>query len=84
MCRRVLFGDVPTDPFVQARATAIGSQIPGAIFRLASQNATTSLLAFFDSERGFLDLTTQIYVRLRLACVSLFVSPELGMCVSVS
>ncbi|KAI0694036.1 hypothetical protein BC835DRAFT_1351017 [Cytidiella melzeri] len=60
----VLFGDMPgTDKFIAARATAVGSQIPGAIFRFASQNAGTSLQQYFDSPDGFLNLTSQIYTQ---------------------
>lgn len=46
--------------FVEARATSISSGIPGAIFRLASQQG---LQREFDDETGFFTLTDKIYVR---------------------
>ncbi|KAI0085214.1 hypothetical protein BDY19DRAFT_453229 [Irpex rosettiformis] len=59
----VLFGDLPgNDKFIQARATAVGSQIPGAIFRFASQDPT-SLQQSFDALDGFVNLTSQIYTQ---------------------
>ncbi|KAI0344122.1 hypothetical protein BDW22DRAFT_1372815 [Trametopsis cervina] len=57
----VLFGDIPgTDQFVKARATTIGSQIPGAILRFMSQDPTR-LQNAFDSPDGFLNVTNTIY-----------------------
>ncbi|PSR77044.1 hypothetical protein PHLCEN_2v8098 [Hermanssonia centrifuga] len=58
----VLFNTSATDPFVTARATAISAQIPGAIFRLASQDA--NFVQFFDNgSTGFLNLTKEIYTQ---------------------
>ena len=45
--------------FVQARATAIRTGLPGAIFRFAAQGDIHDV---FNSETGFLDLTERIYV----------------------
>ena len=47
--------------FIKARATAIQSQIPGAIFRFASQNPAL-LEQDFDSTDAFLPITDRIYV----------------------
>lgn len=59
----MLFGDIPgTDQFVKARATTIGSQIPGAILRFMSQDPT-QLQNAFNSPDGFLNVTNTIYVR---------------------
>lgn len=47
--------------FIRARAVAIQAQIPGAIFRFASQDPDT-LEQFFEGSSEFLPLTKQIYV----------------------
>lgn len=49
------------NPFIQARATATNSGVPGAIFRFASQlpNGPQST---FDLPNGFLDITRTVYV----------------------
>jgi hypothetical protein len=57
-----LFSPNPNpDPFIQSRATATNSGVPGAIFRFASQlpNGPQSV---FDAPNGFLDITKQVYV----------------------
>ena len=61
LCIRVIFTQTNMNDFVKARAVAIGSQIPGAIFRYASQNPAL-LQQFFDSSVEFLPLTERIYV----------------------
>lgn len=63
---RVLFNQSSLNDFVKARAVAIQSQIPGAIFRFASQDPNI-LQQTFDSPAGFLLLTERIYVRTSVA-----------------
>ena len=46
--------------FIQARATAIRSGIPGAMFRLGSQPERGGLDAFFSDP---FNITNEIYVR---------------------
>lgn len=58
---RVIF-TANRDPFIQARAIATRSAIPGAIFRVAAQSEE-GLQGTFEQPNGLLDLTTQIYVR---------------------
>ena len=53
--------DPSNDTFVQARATATGSAVPGAIFRFASQQSNGPQ-AIFDDPNGFLDITNHVYV----------------------
>jgi len=50
------------NPFIQARATATNSGVPGAIFRFASQlpNGPQST---FDLPNGFLDITRTVYTQ---------------------
>lgn len=55
--------DNSTNPFIQARATATNNGIPGAIFRAASE-LPNGPQGTFDLPNGFLDLTSQVYVRL--------------------
>ena len=60
----VRFGNLTANSrFIAARAVAIGLQIPGAIFRLASGDPTRSLQSFFQGEGGFVDVTDRVYVR---------------------
>ncbi|KAG7442199.1 uncharacterized protein BT62DRAFT_922821 [Guyanagaster necrorhizus] len=51
-----------TNPFIQARANATNTAIPGTVFRFASQlqNGPQST---FDLPNGFLDITTQVYTQ---------------------
>ncbi|KAJ7201905.1 hypothetical protein GGX14DRAFT_464200, partial [Mycena pura] len=49
-----------TNPFIQARATAIHFGVPGAIFHAALQNQK-GLQSIFDLPNGFLNLTSTIY-----------------------
>lgn len=58
----VQFNLSQVNDFVKARAIAVSSQIPGAIFRFASQTPT-SLEEAFATPNGFLNLTKDIYVR---------------------
>ncbi|THH32743.1 hypothetical protein EUX98_g1425 [Antrodiella citrinella] len=59
--------------FVSARATAIGSGLPGAILRFAQQS---DLQQFFDSDTAFLNLTTQIYTQhLSVSAKSIYFIP---------
>ncbi|EKM51190.1 uncharacterized protein PHACADRAFT_200015 [Phanerochaete carnosa HHB-10118-sp] len=58
----VLFNQSGMDDFVKARAVAIQSLIPGAIFRLASQDPAF-LQQSFDSPDNFLSLTNSIYTQ---------------------
>ena len=60
---RVLFSSSNSNEFVKARAVAIQSQIPGAIFRVASERFDID--QFFGTPR-FLPLTKTIYVRVSL------------------
>lgn len=53
--------DPSNDTFVQARATATGSAVPGAVFRFASQQPNGAQPTF-DDPNGFLDITHQVYV----------------------
>ncbi|KIP05249.1 hypothetical protein PHLGIDRAFT_36550 [Phlebiopsis gigantea 11061_1 CR5-6] len=73
----VIFTQTNMNEFVKARAVAIQSQIPGAIFRYASQNSTL-LQQFFDSSVEFLPLTKRIYTQhLAVSALSVyFVSQE--------
>jgi hypothetical protein len=57
---RVIF-DQTDNPFIQARATATNSIVPGAIFKAAAR-PPLSLQATFSSPNEFLDLTTTLYV----------------------
>lgn len=59
-CPRVIFDPNP-NPFIQARAVAVNSGVPGAIFRFASQ-FESGLQNFFHLPTGFLDATTDVYV----------------------
>ncbi|TFK38446.1 hypothetical protein BDQ12DRAFT_605866 [Crucibulum laeve] len=54
--------DNSTNPFIQARATATNSGVPGAVFRFASQlpNGPQST---FDLPNGFLDITSTVYTQ---------------------
>lgn len=56
-----MFDTSSSDKFVQARATAINSGIPGAIFRFATQQPNGPQ-ATFDDPNGFLDITNHVYV----------------------
>ena len=64
-CSVILNQFADNRPFVQARATAIRSGIPGAVFRLASQQPG-GLEAEFSNETAFFQLTDKIYVGLLL------------------
>lgn len=59
----VLFNQSDVNDFVRARAVAIQSQIPGAIFRFASQDPEELQQQFFDPPDGFLALTDRIYTQ---------------------
>ncbi|CAL1702679.1 unnamed protein product [Somion occarium] len=60
--------------FVEARATSISSGIPGAIFRLASQQG---LQREFDDETGFFTLTDKIYTQhLSVSAKSVYFVPS--------
>ncbi|GJE93537.1 DUF3433 domain-containing protein [Phanerochaete sordida] len=59
----VLFNQSSVNDFVKARAVAIQSQIPGAIFRFASQDPNVLQTQFFDPPNGFLSLTDRIYTQ---------------------
>ncbi|KAL4247888.1 hypothetical protein ABKN59_007467 [Abortiporus biennis] len=67
--------------FVQARATAIRSGIPGAIFRFASTSlAGTTLNQLFDSPDGFLSLTDRIYTQhLSVSAKSVYFVPSMDI-----
>ncbi|KAF8582931.1 hypothetical protein K439DRAFT_1349965, partial [Ramaria rubella] len=53
-----------TDPFVLARALAVQSGVPGAIFRVASDPSHVGgLSTFFQNSSGFLSITEQIYTQ---------------------
>ncbi|KDR72946.1 hypothetical protein GALMADRAFT_252304 [Galerina marginata CBS 339.88] len=54
--------DNSTNPYINARAVATGSILPGAVFRAAQQkpNGPDST---FDLANGFLDLTSTLYTR---------------------
>jgi hypothetical protein len=54
--------DTSSDPFIQARATAIGSEVSGAILRSATQQPNGPQ-ATFDDQNGFLDIANTVYVR---------------------
>jgi hypothetical protein len=58
----VLFDTSSSDAFVQARATAIGSEVPGAILRSATQQLNGPQ-ATFDDPEGFLNIANHVYVR---------------------
>ncbi|KAH7923217.1 hypothetical protein BV22DRAFT_1113507 [Leucogyrophana mollusca] len=67
--------DPSSDPFIQARATAIGSGIPGTIFRYATQlpNGPQST---FGAPNGFVNATTTVYTQhLALAAKSIYFLP---------
>lgn len=73
---RVVFNN-STNTFVQARATATRSGVPGAIFRFASQQPNGPGSVFENG--GFLDITRRVYVRPFLACFSLLPEAELDV-----
>lgn len=50
-----------TNPFIQARATATNSGVPGAIFRFASQSPGGPQ-SIFDLPNGLADITRTVYV----------------------
>jgi hypothetical protein len=58
----VVFDVSSSDRFVQARATAINSEVPGAIFRFAAQQPGGPQTTF-DQVNGFLDITNHVYVQ---------------------
>jgi hypothetical protein len=60
-----------TDPFIQARALAVNSGVPGAIFRFASEQPDGPQ-STFDLPNGFLDLTSRIYVSVFWRLISLY------------
>lgn len=62
--RRVKF-TASNNSFVQARAVATNSGVPGAVFRFASQLGPAGLQATFDNPNGFLSITKQVYVSRR-------------------
>ncbi|KAJ7262749.1 hypothetical protein B0H12DRAFT_1217525 [Mycena haematopus] len=51
-----------TNPFIQARADGTRVGVPGAIFRLATQQFN-GLQSVFDLPNGFLDLTNTVYTQ---------------------
>jgi hypothetical protein len=62
---RVLFdAPNPNNSFSQARALAVRSGVPGAIFRFASLRAGGVESTFVD-DNGFLNITQSVYVRER-------------------
>ncbi|KIM87793.1 hypothetical protein PILCRDRAFT_261415 [Piloderma croceum F 1598] len=58
----VVFDTSSSDGFVQARATAIGSEVAGAILRSATQQPNGPQ-ATFDDLNGFLNITNSVYTR---------------------
>lgn len=58
---RVVF-DSSNNTYIIARALAINSAVPGAIYRYASEQ-TGGLDSVFGDPNGFVDATTKIYVR---------------------
>ncbi|KAF9039631.1 hypothetical protein BDZ89DRAFT_1129244 [Hymenopellis radicata] len=64
------------DPFVQARATATNTGVPGAIFRFASQ-LEGGPQSTFDLPNGFLDITSKVYtLHLALAAKNIYFVAE--------
>ncbi|KAH7906363.1 hypothetical protein BJ138DRAFT_1162777 [Hygrophoropsis aurantiaca] len=67
--------DASNDTFIQARATAIGSGIPGTIFRYATQ-LPGGPQSTFDAPGGFTNATTAVYTQhLALAAASIYFLP---------
>jgi hypothetical protein len=61
----VVFDETGSNPFVQARATAVNNGVPGAVFRFASQLAGGPE-STFDDPTGFFNITQRVYVSPRL------------------
>lgn len=57
----MVFDTTSEDRFVQARATATNSGVPGAIFRFATQQKNGPQ-GTFDDPNGFLNITNHVYV----------------------
>ncbi|TFK63948.1 hypothetical protein BDN72DRAFT_802770 [Pluteus cervinus] len=65
-----------SNPFIQARATAIASAISGAVFRFAAQSPAGTQ-GTFDLPNGFLDITSTIYKQhLSLSAMSIYFVPD--------
>ncbi|EGN97443.1 hypothetical protein SERLA73DRAFT_75127 [Serpula lacrymans var. lacrymans S7.3] len=70
--------DPSSDTTIQARATAINSGVPGAIFRFATQ-LPNGPQPTFDAPNGFLDITYSVYTQhLALAAKSIYFIPTTG------
>lgn len=67
----MVFPDNANNPIIQARATATSSGVSGAIFRFASQ-LPDGPQSTFDLANGFLDITTNVYVRHSFFLMMLF------------
>lgn len=61
---RLIFNSSP-DPFIDARAKAISSGVSGTIFRNALRRPE-GLQAVFDLPNGMLDITSRVYVGVRI------------------
>ncbi|KAJ3572065.1 hypothetical protein NP233_g3339 [Leucocoprinus birnbaumii] len=65
-----------SDPFIQARATAISSGVSGTIFRTAL-NRPEGISAIFDLPNGMLDITSKIYTQhLAVSARAIYFKPE--------
>ncbi|KAG1748155.1 hypothetical protein EDB19DRAFT_1905206 [Suillus lakei] len=68
--------DANTNPYITARALAINSGVPGAIYRSASQQPDGPQ-SVFDDPYGFLNATTKIYTQhLSVAAQTIYFLPD--------